>query len=235
MLLQLITLFLGWIKPKRVNFYNWTKLENLTTKINKAVETEITKFPQFVMEYVSTALHIPVFVLSRLPWWATLSLFLFAQQANTPTKIPLLISNNQIKQKSLSWDYEGRSWNYWSHLFAKEYGWTLEYIKNLDVDTALAHIQEIFTDEQLEQEFMWQMSEIAYPYNKTTKESKFSPLPRPYFMQMQAPEPKKIRMLKTLVPVGEVHDQSGMEKYFKEKAESEATQLARNGGSLEDM
>lgn len=221
MLEQLLALLLKVGKPKRGKFYTWTLLEGLSSKIEKAVEAEINEFPNLVIEYVSTALPIPKKILRKLPWLSLMLLLVWIKQVNQPTKIPLLVTKSQEKNRPLSWDYSGREWHYWSHLLAKTYGWGLEEIKQLDVDVALAHIQEILTDEQLEREFLWSMSEIAYPYNPTTKQSKFSPLPRPYFMQMVAPEPKKVKMLKILAPVGEIRDASGFERYFQEKAQTQ--------------
>ena len=109
----------------------------------------------------------------------------------------------------------------WVNILAERYGWTFDTISNLDTDVALALIQEILTDKQLEKEFLWGMSEIAYPYNSQTKESKFSPLQRPYWMKAAPQEIKMVRIRKSMLPVGNVQDVSGMESVFaKKQAES---------------
>lgn len=217
MLLQLIVLYLRIVNPKRSKFGKWTRLEKIAADIDKAVENNITQFPILVISYISTALFLPTKLLNKLSWLPTIILFEFAREINSPTKIPLLQNKKENKKdkNKLGWDYDGRNWHYWSHLLAKQYGWELEYIENLDVDVALAHIQEIFTDEQLDREFLWSMSEIAYPYNSTTKQSKFSPLPRPYFMQSEAPKIQKIKIRADMMPVGNIKDISGMEKYLE--------------------
>jgi len=65
-------------------------------------------------------------------------------------------------------------------MLAKNYGWTLEYVSMLQVEEALAKIQEILVDEQLEHEFFYGLSEVAYSYDSSTKKSKFVPMPQSY-------------------------------------------------------
>jgi hypothetical protein len=83
----------------------------------------------------------------------------------------------------------------------------VKQISNLPVDDALAYIQEILTDRQLEKEFTHSLSETSYPYNKNTKQSKYVPLKRPYWMQpdFKNVEKKKVAPIpKSLLPVGNV-------------------------------
>lgn len=225
-MLQLLVLFLRLVKSKRVKFGKWAELETIIKEIDKVVKNDITKFSNLVITYISTTLLIPVVVLEKLPWIITLSLYNFARDINTPSKIPLLISHKE-KDSCVPWDYVGRDWNYYSHLLAKTYGWELQYIAGLDVDVALAHIQEILVDEQISREFLWSMSEIAYPYNSSTKTSKFSPLPRPYFMWEEVKPIKKVKILRSLLPSGVIVDSGGMGAYF-EKEKSKETNPAKN-------
>jgi hypothetical protein len=219
---SLIVLYLKLSKPKIQKFGVWSRLESLAVEVQKAVESDVTKFPELVGLYLSTALNIPKKLTKKLKWSDTISLYYLALTVNTPNKIPLLTSDNK-KEKPVGWDYSGRNWNYWSHLFALNYGWSLEYIAGLDVNTALAHIQEILTDQQLEHEFVWSTTEIAYPYNSNTKQSKFSPLERPYWMAEKAQPIRKVKILRSMLPIGQVHDSSGLglAKYIQEEAESE--------------
>ena len=219
MLLNLIVLYVR-IFPKRCKFGKWTRLEKIAADIDKAVESNITQYPSLVISYISTALFVPAKILNTLPWVITVYIYHAVRAANIPQKIPLMLSkkgDKKVKEEKLGWDYDNRNWHYMSHLLAKEYGWGLEYIWGLDIDVALAHIQEIYTDQQLEHEFLWSMSEIAYPYNSSTKQSKFSPLQRPYFMQSEAPELKTIKIRKDMMPVGNIVDVSGMGKFFENK------------------
>lgn len=115
-----------------------------------------------------------------------------------------LVQILQKDQKKDPWDYKGRDWYYWLHIFASTYHWSDDTVSNLKVDDAFSLLQEIFVDKQLQREWEWQRTELAYPYNKETKESKFSPLPRPVWMTtIQNPEaPKVEKILKSMMPMG---------------------------------
>ena len=219
MLVRLVVIYLKLSNPKMRKFKEWAKLEQLTSEIIKAVESDITKFPEFVNEYISTALRLPIWFLNKIPWHIPAYLYTFSKSINTPNKIPIL-ANTEEGSDVVSWDYPGRNWNYWSHVLAKSYGWSLEYIAALDTNTALSHLQEIFTDEQLSHEFTWSTTEIAYPYNATTKQSRFSPLERPYWMLEKAKPVRTFKMAKSMLPTGLVNDVSGMEKHVKEKIQA---------------
>lgn len=114
------------------------------------------------------------------------------------------------------WDYEGRTWHFYSHLLAKHYGWTLEYISQLHPSDALAKIQEILTDEQLEREFQHSLSDVAYPYNSQTKKSEFHPLSRPFWMRPKIKETPKIKIPAIYMPIGVV-DYSSLPDELKPK------------------
>ena len=124
------------------------------------------------------------------------------------TYLPIVSLTNNDKGPEITWNYNGRIWNYYSHLLAHAYGWSLEYIANLDVYDAMAQIEEILTSEQLEREFLWSMSEASVSYDEKTKTTKPNPLPRPYWMKQAKPdEPlpvKRTPIPKNLMPVGVV-------------------------------
>jgi hypothetical protein len=86
------------------------------------------------------------------------------------------------------------------------------------VETVFQLAQEILVDKQLEREFLWSMSEIAYPYNKSTKRSEFKELTRPEFMWQKASEPKRFKIPVRLMPMGDVKDVGGMSEYIQNKA-----------------
>lgn len=211
LLLSLLLLYLRVSKPTISKFEVWSKLESIAIDISKAVDLNIIQFSKLVLLYTSTALCIPMWVFSKIGWSNTLSLYFLAVSLNSPKKIPLLTTiSNKKKDRPVSWDYEYRNYVYWSHLLSATYGWTLEYVSNLDTNIALAHIQEILTDQQLNREFTWSTTEVAYPYNATTKESKFKPLTRPYWMLEKAQPLKKIKILKSHMPSGLINNLSGI-------------------------
>ena len=189
-----------------LSFRTYLELESLKKNLVEAVETG--EFPDKVFAFLSTA---SVSCDPKEKWQNTVFSFLKTVRESQPNpNLPLIKDSPKEKSKDAPWEYEGRSWAYWSHLLAKAYGWTLEYIGNLEFNDALARVQEILTDEQLDREFQYQLSEIAYPYNKSTKKSVFKPLPRPYWMKVSVEPPKMQKYRRDLLPVGLVQDVSGM-------------------------
>lgn len=184
-------------------FKMWIDLEEIKEKIIKAVEERRDDFPEHLLSYLSTALHVNSKHFKDAEWVRIVYAFYLIVSNSPEIKLPITMPSAE-KSKDENWDYEGRTWHLYSHLLAKEYGWTLEYISQLRVRDALAKIQEILTDDQLEREFQHSLSEIAYPYDKSTKKSKFTPLPRPHWMRPKIKEVKKVRMSKMDLPIGVV-------------------------------
>jgi hypothetical protein len=192
-------------KPKPLGFRKWISLEDHKKLIAEAVEG--SEFPERVFDYLSTAFGDKGW---RKKSWKTpvYSLADGFQKFNPDPSLPLL--NAPKEKKEADWEYKGRSWNYFSHLLANAYGWTLEYIAEMDVNEALGHVQEILTQEYLEQEFTHSLSEVSYVYNKNTKKSDYKPLPRPYWMRPVSQPTKKVRIRRDMLPVGYVVDASGL-------------------------
>ena len=80
----------------------------------------------------------------------------------------------------------------------------MEYIGDLHVVEAFAKIQEIVVDEQLDREFIYGLSEVAYRYDKASKSSKFVPLPRPVWMRPKIEPVKKVLIPAAMLPMGVV-------------------------------
>jgi len=186
----------------RPHFGKFLHLEDIKHKILQAAKRKEETFPDLVVSYISAAFLFPKILLAKLPWDITFLLFSLASSMNVPkVSIPLLKPNKQKNEKAV-WDYQGRGYAMYIHIIASTYGWTQKYIDNLDVDVALALVQEIITDEQLDREFLWSMSDKNYIYNYQTKTGKANPLERPYFMQVEVLAPKKIMIPKSMMPVG---------------------------------
>jgi hypothetical protein len=108
-----------------------------------------------------------------------------------------------MKDEKESWDYSGRTWYIWSHMLASNYGWTLDTISAMEFEDAISLMQEIMINEQLNREWQWGLSEIAYSYNSTSKESKLRKLPRPDWMEVTLVKPiTKVMIPKNMMPVG---------------------------------
>lgn len=196
-------------KVHRVKFKKWAELEDLRESFIRAAEDNADNFPDKVVAYLSAALDIDKEELKNLDWVDSIELFYLVYSSNLPSvSLPIIsdVPKEKKPQSKLDWDYDGRTWYSYAHMISSSYGWTLEYIAELEIDDALALIQEILTDRQLDREFLWGMSEIAYPYNKATKQSKFSPLPRPYWMLGKSKEVKKVRIPESMMPQGLIID-----------------------------
>lgn len=197
------------------SFRKWLDLEKLKQDFIEAAEND--DFPQRVFAYLSAAFDTPA--KEKAEWRSTVLSIQKAHEKNFINITIPIIKDAPKSGKEADWNYVGRDWHYYSHILAQAYGWTLEYIGDLDVNTAFGHIQEIMTDEQLEHEFAHGLSEIAYRYNKSTKKSDFVPMKRPYWMKPATPqEIKKIRIRRDMIPVGNIEHISGLppEYQFKE-------------------
>jgi hypothetical protein len=188
---------------RRPRFGKFLKLEEIKYNIIKAAKRKEDQFPELVISYLSAAFLFPRIIFKNLRWDLSLLLFSLASAKSSPIMgLPLLKPSKQKENKE-AWDYDGRGYALYIHLIASAYGWTEKYICNLKIDTALALVQEIITDEQLDREFLWGMSEKSYSYNAKTKVGRAIPLERPYFMQQEAKAPAKTRILKSMLPIGE--------------------------------
>lgn len=189
---------------ERYKLKNWLQSEEIFYKLSKAVE-QVNKdaITDNVFLYIEKAVFTEIS--QNLPWKDIADAFLVIRSINTPKIIPILLGSQTEKEET--WEYDGRMWPTWANIFAKNYGWQLGYIANLDVDDAFGLVQEIAVQDQMEREWQWSITEVAYSYNKETQKSEFHPLPRPDWMSASMKpleEPKKIHMPKDLLPIGNV-------------------------------
>jgi len=187
----------------KYTFKIWIQLEHLKEKILEAVENKQPEFPDYLLGYISTALNVKYKLFEQADWIKIVQLFYACLSKSPLIKLPILSPSSE-KYKEEAWNYEGRTWHLYSHLLAKEYGWSLEYISTLQIDEALAKIQEIVVDEQLDKEFLYGLSEIAYPYNESTKKSVFKPLDRPHWMRERIQPVPRFKIPKAAMPMGVV-------------------------------
>lgn len=189
----------------RVGLRKWLELEEIRETFIEAADIGDTdNIVLSLCSYISAALGISVDILQEVPWYEVANAYavIFAECMPRYDFAILKPKKNEPKKSKVNWDYKERTLYLWSHMIASAYGWTLDYISNLYFNDALALLQEIMIDEQLKKEWEWSLSEIAYPYNESAKKSEFKPLPRPSWMQEIMPEPKKVKILKSMLPVG---------------------------------
>lgn len=177
----------------------WLALEDERVNLYNAIASRnIENIAQSIISAVSFALDIPNKKLENRPWYEIGSALLIIFSANTP-KFDFPFLRAKIQDKKDTWDYQGRTWYIWVDLFAERYGWDVETIANLDVDDAIALAQETAVDHQLEKEWDWMTSWVAYQ-----GENGFKPLDRPSWMASNREPfiPKKMKIRKEFMPVG---------------------------------
>ena len=206
-----VTVLQEEIKIKRLTLRGWASLESIKKDMDSAIsKRDYDQYYSVSVRFIEMALSVPTKIdWDTVPWWEFLTVYSEVVSLNSPTiKFPILESS--IKEsKPLPWEYEGRGWFFWFNLFAKNYGWTENMIEILDIDTAIGLYQEISIDDQFEKEWEWSLSEIAFPYNQSTKKQEYKPLERPEWMLPISPKQlPTMKMRKDMMPVGNIVDLS---------------------------
>lgn len=208
------------IKHRKYKFREWIDLEDRKILIARASGRNNGEFPVLVASFLSDALHIPKWVWMRLSWMDVWAAYLGVSVSTLfsgylpLTSLPVDKMDIPVKQP---WEYDGRTWFFYSSLLAHEYGWSVEYIANLKVFDAMAYVQEILFSQQMNREFEWSMSEASVLYDEKSKTTKPNPLPRPYWMTTAKPDEPlpipKINIPKNLLPIGVVNYDALTEEY----------------------
>jgi hypothetical protein len=183
----------------------WVEFESLKEKIlDQAKHGNVESFSKALLSCVSFCVNIDEEEIKDVPWIEIASAYRGCQEVNSPSiSFPIFFA--QIKKRKLiGWDYEERSWYVWVHTLARVFGWSSEYIAELVIDDAIGLIEEIYVQDQLDKEWEWSLSEVAY----SNKDGRFKPLPRPPWMESSSKyiseEEAKIKMPKAMMPVGKI-------------------------------
>lgn len=198
------------VTAQRLTLRAWLEFERIQKTIQQAVTSQDEDaYESGVHALIAIACSISV---ESLPWFEAAAALAAVSYLNRIHDLPLL--RHPEKDSEVPWDYPERSWFWWVHLFAKHYGWEKAQVEALDIDEALALLQEILVDEQLEREWEWSLSEIAYPYNPTTKKAPYKPLPRPAWMTGVAKvvAGTVVKFQKGMLPLGMVIGEDGRER-----------------------
>lgn len=194
---------------QRKKLRQWIILEEIREKIISAFKNNQSNvFSECIYRYICVAYDVDNTMLEGLEWWKISRAYEHAVQSNRPVlQIPMMIIEHKKEEylnRTYACEYPERTWYIFANIFAKNYGWSLDTIAELDVDDAFALIQEITMDDQLEKEFYYSISEIAYPYDPNKKVNVFKPYPRPEWMRelVQVQPPKKVKIRKDMMPVG---------------------------------
>lgn len=203
----------------RLGLKGWTVLEGLRKKMDEAIsKKDFNGYFLATVQFIEMAsISIPEINWVGAPWNEVISAYSEVVRLNSPTiKFPILSGDGE-ESKPLPWEYEGRSWYFWLNLFALNYGWHEKEIAEMDVDTAIGLYQEITIYEQFDKEWTWGLSEVAYPYNSSTKTQNFKPLDRPNWMKPIIPKQLPVvRMRKDFLPMGLIVDIEDSERKRQE-------------------
>lgn len=191
-----------------MHFKTWVELEEVSSSLREAIAARnIDEIANNLCSYVAIAGLEDV----DNTVWTNVALKFYETWTETiPTRpFPILLkikSTQHTQRQEDAWNYRGRSWYAWAHMIASCYGYSLEYIAEMDFEDAIGLIQEILIAAQLDKEWQWSMSELAYSYDRITKTSKYNPLERPAWMKIvkEIKEPKKMKIPKEMLPVGNV-------------------------------
>jgi hypothetical protein len=189
---------------------DWLALEEIRLVLSQATKhKDREKVAESLCLYVSVAFGLDKSEIESLPWKQVAFAFAEGAKANSVElgHIAFLRGQTQDDAKE-AWEYPGRTWWTWAQTFAKEFGWSLEYISNLNVLDAVSLFQEFLLSQQFKREWEWNLSEYSTKYNTTTKKSDPNPLPRPDWMKMYSPKsletPKLVKIPKGMMPVGNI-------------------------------
>lgn len=193
-----------WIYRKivsRAKFRKWVELEDIRSEIRVAADKQDNrKVSDLICSYLSAALCSGDWL--ELPWTEVLYDYAFCVDLHSAKRDHKIFEKGSSKEDIFRINKSG--WFPWSHMIAKEYGWSLEYIAELDIDDAIGFIQEILYSEQLNREWEWALSEKSVHYDPNTKTSKFKPLDRPEWLKerKEIKEPEKIKIPTDMIPSG---------------------------------
>jgi len=184
----------------RAKLKRWLQLEGIREQIARAADREDgSGFVAQIYSYLSVALSVDD-NFSQLPWFEVINAYITLIRLNSP-KLDLPLLHATSEGERVPWEYEGRTWYAWAKIFSGAFGWSLEYIADLDIDDAIALLQEIKADEQTQREWEWLLTEISYD-----KHGKHKELPRPYWMRgvIIPDNTKPTKIKKSMLPVGNI-------------------------------
>lgn len=198
----------------------YLRLQAAQERIDHGVEAQDTgAIADGLYEYLSTAMpDLPRDDFETATWLEVMTAFRAIDALNhipEKTKYSILRRIEDRRGRSVPWQYVGRSATYWIHIIASAYHWPLSEIENLWPEQAVAFIQEIMVDDQLDREFEHSLSQVAYTYDKSAKKSRYVPLTRPVFMVEGTGKFKKVKLHRKLLPQGSVIYPDGVDEDLK--------------------
>lgn len=169
----------------RPGLRKWLVAEEIRDTIfESADKKDSSGFVSGIYSFLSALAFVDEKEFENIPWYEVLEAYYLVSIENAPRLDLSIIKAEKKTDRGLpdAWEYKERLWYSWVDALAGRYGWNIEYISDLDVDDALALIQEISLREQFDREFQYSLSEIGYEFDRASKKSRLKPLPRPSWM-----------------------------------------------------
>lgn len=193
---------------ERVRLGSFLKLQRAARRLRKAANKADTgAIADALFEYLMACIpNLSREDFNYLPWYEVISAYqkiLFLNAIPGAENFSMLKNVVTNKGTIIAWDHDDREVMLWIHTIAMAYKWSRKNIENLWPEEAVGFIQEILADQQFDKEFIYSLSEIAYPYDKATKKSRFIPMRRPAWMVVGGGR-KDLRVLKRSLPIGNV-------------------------------
>lgn len=193
----------------RARLGRFLRLESIAYRMIEVVkDSDSGAVVSAIEEYLKLATNEDIGDLRKQEWFDFFSAFASIKAMNSlGVDLPFLRYPTSARGREEPWDYHGRVSIIWIHLLASTYHWALNTIEDMTPEEAAGYIQEILTDDQFEREWQHSLSEIAYSQDKKGKYT-YHQLRRPNWMLRL--RPKKIKILKKLIPSGNIIDLSGV-------------------------
>lgn len=199
----------------RARLGGFLRLQHLRSDILKGVEARDTgAIVRAVFAFLHLSIGADLETDGTAPWTEVWRAYQTCESVNAlPDGEQFNILNYPSGGKAPVWDFPMRSIVWWVHCFANAYGWDKERTLDLWPEEAVGLLQEIEADNWAEHEFQHALSQVAYVPEGKNK-MRYKPMERPYWMQMRKGGPKKVQMLRSLIPVGAVVYPKGAPEEF---------------------
>lgn len=157
-----------------------------------------------IFAYLNAAVGLDRGTFETSTWIEIITVYSAALHLNRiPDAERLAVLNTPASGRRPRWDYEGRDIVEWVDLFARAYGWSREYVCDLYPEEAVALSQEIMAHDYREHGFLHSLSEVNYAVERSGRR-RYLPLDPPFWMAAAHIGPKKTKLRRDMIPIGNV-------------------------------
>lgn len=205
------------IQVRKFRLKEWLGMWSHISAIRAAARTHASDVPDMICRFLAAATDSLEKEWQETFWLEAVETMDRIQQANMlEWKPPMLVRPEIRKSRDLEpFLYVGGEWYYWWHTFASKYHWSEEYIANLAIEDAFALMQEITVELHLSREWDWILSDRSVRMDPKTKTAVPVPYARPEWMKPSAHKPGKVRILRSMLPVGPIQGDPRMLEHLE--------------------